>query len=134
MQEAWSVDVKFRRPDGTVQRVQQASPVNTRRGAEQHERQIRECLQSGTYGKETKEVPTFESFSVKFLTHAKTNNKYSTLKSKDYILRKHLVPTFGRKRLDRSMPTKSRSTRQPSWTTVFLPRRSTTISPFFEKC
>src|SRR5262249_17204665 len=86
---------------GTIQRVQQASPVNTRRGAEQHGRQIRECLQNGTFGKEIKEVPTFGNFSVKFLTHAKTNNKYSTLKAKQDILRKHLVPMFGNKRLDK---------------------------------
>ncbi len=104
MQQAWIIDVKFRHADGTVQRVQQTSQVQTRRGAEHQERQLRESLLKGTYGKETKQVASVEEFSTKFLTHAKTNNKYSTLKTKGDILRKHLLPAFGKTRLDKVSP------------------------------
>ena len=104
MQQAWIVDVKFRHADGTVQRVQQTSQVQTRRGAEQQERHLRESLLNGTYGKEAEEVATVEEFSAKFLTHAKTNNKYSTLRTKEDILRKHLLPAFGKRQLDKVSP------------------------------
>ncbi len=104
VQETWIVDMKYRYPDGRVKAVRQTSPVQTKRGAQQHERQIREALQNGTYGKEAKETLTLEQFQEKFLTHAKTNNKYSTLKSKTDILRKHLLPAFGNRKLERIGP------------------------------
>ena len=56
VQETWIVDVKYKHADGTVQAVRQTSPIQTRRGAEQHERQLRESLQNRTYGKEVTEV------------------------------------------------------------------------------
>ena len=99
VQETWIVDVKYRYPDGIIKAVRQTSPVQTRRGAEQHERQLREALQNGTYGKEHKEALTLEQFQKRFLTHAKTNNKYSTVKSKTDIVRKHLLPAFGNRKL-----------------------------------
>ena len=40
-QSAWVVDVEFTHADGRVERVQKTSPVNTRRGAEQYERDLR---------------------------------------------------------------------------------------------
>ncbi|WNG25593.1 site-specific integrase [Cystobacter fuscus] len=100
VQEAWAVDVKFQHPDGRVERIRKASPVNTRRGAEQYERELRQALLHGTFGKEKKEVPTLEQFQERFLDHARTNNKVSTAKTKADILRKHLVPAFGRLKLD----------------------------------
>jgi len=100
VQEAWWVDVMFQHPDGRVERVRKASPVNTRRGAEQYERELRQALLYGTFGKEKKEVPTLEQFQERFLDHAQTNNKVSTAKTKADILRKHLVPAFGRLKLD----------------------------------
>ena len=100
MQEAWVVDVKFQHANGTIERVRKASPVDTRRGAEQYERQIRESILSGTFGKEVIEIPTLATFAERFLEHALTNNKPSTAKSKADILRKHLLPAFKRMRLD----------------------------------
>ncbi|WP_395846837.1 hypothetical protein [Cystobacter fuscus] len=63
---------------------------------EAHE--VRESQNWGrlTFGKEKKEVPTLEQF----LKHSRTNNKVSTAKTKADILRKHLVPAFGRLKLD----------------------------------
>jgi len=104
VQETWIVDVKYRYPDGSVKAVRQTSPVQTKRGAQQYERQLREALQNGTHRKEGKEALTLDQFQEKFLTHAKTNNKYSTLKSKIDILRKHLLPAFGKRHLERIGP------------------------------
>jgi hypothetical protein len=73
---------------------------DTRRGALQHERQVREALLSGTLGKEVKEVPTLEAFQDRFLDCAVVNNKPSTVFQKRWVLRLHLVPAFGRRRLD----------------------------------
>ena len=46
---AWMVDIKgFRHPDGRVEpRIRLKSPIQTRRGAEQFERQVRQALQDG---------------------------------------------------------------------------------------
>lgn len=94
---AWLVDVVFEHADGRVQRVKKFSPVNTRRGAEEYERQVRDSLLKGRAGA----VPTLSDFAPKFLTHAETNNKPSSVAAKRMILREHLEPTFGRLTLDR---------------------------------
>ncbi len=98
--EAWWVDVKFTHSDGRVERVRKKSPVNTRRGAEQYERQLREALLSGSFGKEVKTVPTFEQFEEQFLIYSRTNNKPSAVYAKESMLKTHLRPAFGKKRLD----------------------------------
>lgn len=98
--ERWSIDVKVKLPGRPVVRVRDFSPVDTRRGAEQHERQIRQSILDGTFGKEIQEVPTLSKFQDRFLELARTNNKPSTVKTKEDILRKHLVPAFGRLKLD----------------------------------
>jgi len=40
----WRVDIVYQHPDGRVERVQKVSPVQTRRGAEDYERQVRQAL------------------------------------------------------------------------------------------
>jgi integrase len=98
--ERWIVDVKVQLPGRPPQRVRDFSPVDTRRGAEAHERQIREALLAGTYGKEVKQVPTLEEFKERFLEFSEVNNKPSTVYAKRWVLKDHLVPAFGRTRLD----------------------------------
>lgn len=97
---AWMVDFTFQHADGTRLRVCRISPLNTRRGAEERERQIRTSLLAGSFGVEVKQVSTFTEFSEKFRTHSKTNDKYSTQKTKHYVLTKHLLPAFGKKKLN----------------------------------
>jgi integrase len=98
---AWCVDVDFKAPDGSgSRRIRETSPVNTRRGAEDYERQLRNSLLAGTYGKKRDTAPTLEEFSKAFLEHADTNNKPATRSAKDGILRNHLLPALGKKRLD----------------------------------
>jgi integrase len=106
VQEAWWVDVKFQHPDGRVERVRKASPVNTRRGAEQYERELRQALLGGSYNRREAEpeVPTVRNFTERFLTYSSNNNKASTLAAKRQLLDSHLLPTFGHLRLDRVGP------------------------------
>ncbi|HEY8207329.1 MAG TPA: tyrosine-type recombinase/integrase [Myxococcaceae bacterium] len=104
VQEAWWVDVKYRHPTGKVDRVRKASPVNTRRGAEEYERQVRHALLTGTFGKEEQNepgrVPTFGEFVPRFITYSENNNKHSSVVTKRQILDDHLVPAFGSMALD----------------------------------
>jgi len=95
--QRWSVDVQIQLPGRTLQRVREFSPVNTRRGAEQFERQLRQSLLDGSYGKEAEPTPTtsFESFSKVFIEDAKNHNKPSTIANKEQHLKCHLLPFFG---------------------------------------
>ena len=101
--EVYVVDFRYRHPDGNIERVRLDSPVNTRKGAEQFEREAREKLQAGRFRKEPEkaEVMTLQEFLGAFLTYSKNNNKPSTYSSKEYTLRLHLVPFFGAMRLDK---------------------------------
>lgn len=105
--EAWWVDVKFRHPDGHVERVRKASPVDTRRGAEQYERDLRHALLNGTFGKEDRQeerILTLKEFAPRFLTYSENNNKASTVAAKQQLLKTHLLPAFGRLPLDQIKP------------------------------
>ena len=62
----WIVDIDFEHPDGRRTRVRKTSPVQTRKGAEEYERQVRAELLAGTYErteevKNEEELPTFGS-------------------------------------------------------------------------
>jgi integrase len=102
----WVTDVVYQFPNGRVQRVQKVSPVQTRRGAEEYERQVRAALLAGTYRREEetkpdREVPTFSAFSREFMqTYAAVNNKPSEIVSKKSLLKHHLVPSLGPMKLD----------------------------------
>lgn len=102
--EAWDVDVHFQHVDGRIERVRKASPVNTRRGAEQYEREVRAALLARPYGKEAKQVPTLAQFAERFLTHSETNNKPSAVFAKRGLLQNHLLPAFGKITLDKIGP------------------------------
>ena len=60
------VDVKLQHPDGRVQRVRKVSPVQTRRGAEAYERDLRRSLLDGSFGrKESEQAPKLAEFRSK---------------------------------------------------------------------
>jgi integrase len=102
VKERWIVDVVFEHPDGRTERVRKVSPVPTRRGAEQYERDLRDALLGGRQEQESaKEVPTLAQFRDDFLeVYAKANNKPSEVDSKTRFLDGHLIPALGEKRLD----------------------------------
>jgi len=97
VEEAWQVDFVFQHSDGRRQRVVKFSPVQTRRGAEQYERELRHALLNGIFGQEKtcQERMTLADFTPRFLTYSENNNKHSSVVSKRQILEDHVVPFFG---------------------------------------
>jgi len=92
---AWWVDFRLDR-----KRVRKKSPINTKRGAEVFEKQLREEL---VLGKESpkREIPTFREHARDWVdTYVVVNNKPSEVASKRKILNHHLLPFFGKMRLD----------------------------------
>ena len=101
----WMVQVEWRNPDDTTVSIRRKSPIQTKRGAEQYERDIRAALADGSYGQEVKHMPTVAEFAGDFLeTYAKANNKHSTYEDKKTIFRLHLIPCFGHMKLDEVGP------------------------------
>jgi integrase len=93
------------------ERIRKKSPIDTKRGAEEYERHLREEMRAAAFGDKEgepstpapppKEVPTMKEFSREFLeVYAKANNKPSELHTKTCAFRRHLVPEFGHLRLD----------------------------------
>lgn len=98
----WEVDITVRMPDGTRQRERRRAPVSSRSGAVRWaEAREREMLVQGIQ-KPRKEVPTVATFAPRFLEgYAQANRqKPSGIAAKETILRVHLIPRLGRKKLD----------------------------------
>lgn len=99
--EVWMIDIEFALPDGRKSpRVRKVSPVQTRRGAEEYERQIRQSILDGTYGKE---VPTFaEWWNGRYWNEwvVGQKNKPSTIEGKKSAYTNYLEAEFGQLRLD----------------------------------
>ena len=98
----WEVDIRFVRPDGTEFRRRKKAPVASKSGA----RRWGEALERKWFKRgpqKTREVPTLEEFGPRFLEgYAEANrHKPSGIKAKETIIRVHLVPVLGSKRLDR---------------------------------
>lgn len=89
----WWVDFRYRR-----RRIRRRSPVQTKRGAEQYERQLRqEYSQDEVYGKNPFEKSiTFSELATRWFTnYVEVNNRPSTQYSKRKAFEKHLLPEFG---------------------------------------
>lgn len=105
--EKWMVHIEYTSPSGSRQTIRKVSPIQTKRGAEQYEREVRQALLDGSFGKEQTQtqsvqvqVPTFAEFADEFLAnYAEVNNKHSELLSKRAIFTHHLVPFFGSMKL-----------------------------------
>ena len=102
MTQSWQVDVDYQHPDGRRDRIRRISPVQSKRGAEAYERQLREDILMGRYGRR-KEVPTFkEWYNGRYWQEwvIGRRNKPSTVEAKRSVFDQHLEPVFGDKRLD----------------------------------
>ena len=99
----WIVEFAYRHPDGRVEKVRQTSPVQTRRGAEHYELQLRQALLERDDGRRSpKKTPAFAAWAERFMAEcAKPQNKVSEVESKQRILDNHLLPTFGKMPIDR---------------------------------
>ena len=100
---AWMVDIdEFMYPDGRVEpRIRKSSKKWNKRDAERVERRILDQLEAGTWGKR-KEIPTVKEFEDEFIRNyaEARGNKPSEIKSKRTHFRLHLIPAFGKKRLN----------------------------------
>jgi integrase len=98
--EKWMIHIEHTWPGGRKETIRKVSPVQTKRGAEQYERELRLQLVSGQWKEATKNVPTVAEFADEFLKYQATLNKASGLADKKTLLRVHLLPAFGKIRLD----------------------------------
>lgn len=103
----WRYRVWVRLPDGTRTRITGSSSKdnNTKQGALVAEREhvhrvLDPAAQAVAPAQERKEVPTFTEFAPEFEAYARANNKPSEVEAKKSTLERHLVPFFGRMRLD----------------------------------
>ena len=97
----WEVDIVLRMPDGEVLRERVKAPVSSKSGAkywgEQREMHL---LRIGRPKKSV--APTVAEFAPQFIErYARANRqKPSSIFAKEAILRLHLLPRLGKKRLD----------------------------------
>jgi integrase len=102
------IDIQITMPDGSITRVRKVSPVPTRRGAENYEREVRAALLEGTRSSKEDQapaVPTLASFAAFFIdTYATTNNRPSTVREKRRTLGRGMLAQLGRLRLDQIGP------------------------------
>ncbi len=96
----WWVDFRYER-----KRIRRKSPVNTKRGAADYECVLRQRLLRGEpvdgRKEQEKKMPTFADFSTEFMdVYATTNNKPSERFNKRRVLDLHLLPHFGKMKLD----------------------------------
>jgi integrase len=96
----WWVDFYF-----GGKRIRRKSPINTKRGAEEHEQRLFQRLREGLpIDEESAPVtamPLFKTFAEEFMSsYVKANNKKSTQQEKRCIFDHHLLPAFGERPLD----------------------------------
>ena len=100
----WEVDIRVERPDGSERRERRRAPVSSKTAAKRwgEAREHELVAESKDPPTPRKEVPTLRTFVPRFLkghTHA-NRQKPSGIAATKSILRVHLVPALGAKRLD----------------------------------
>lgn len=98
----WEVDIRVVLPDGTKKRVRRRAPVSGKSAALHWAlARERELVRHGE-APAKKDVPTLAEFAPRFLDgYARANRqKPSAIAAEETILRIHLVPALGGKRLD----------------------------------
>ena len=109
----WIVDLTVQIPGGSIARFREVPKIQTRRGAEQYERQrLAELLAGRQQPKEVpapvekrEVVPTIAAFTKQFIdNYAVANNKPSEVASKQSALRFHILPVLGHLSLDKVGP------------------------------
>ena len=98
----WEVDIRVVLPDGSQRRERRRAPTTSKSGAQRWARTRERELLLERPRRPRKEVPTLTAFAPRFLEgYARANRfKPSGIAAKESVLRVHLVPAFGAKRLD----------------------------------
>lgn len=103
------LDIRHHHEDGRVERIRVAVPEDkqSKRAAEAYERSVLADLRAGIDPRRHEPlrsagpVPTLAKFSVDYIeTDARTNNRARTVREKEGMLRRGLLPRLGRLRLD----------------------------------
>ena len=69
----WMIHVEYTAPDGSKQTIRKVSPVQSKRGAEAFEREVRKQLFEGEWKESTKkQTPTLAAFAEEFLAFQAT--------------------------------------------------------------
>lgn len=89
----WYVDFVFHHATGRKERVKLLSPVNTKVGAQEYERQLRDRLL--TDGTLVDRAVLFRDFAVDYEKHQKTRVRPATMKLIRQFNENYLVPFFG---------------------------------------
>ncbi len=99
----WEVDIQTELPDGTKLRERKKSPVSSKAASLRWGLARERELTFQQPAKIRKEVPTLREFSPRFLDgYARANRqKPSGIAAKETILRVHLIPFLGRKKLNK---------------------------------
>jgi len=98
----WYVDFRFHHADGRTQRVREMSPVQTKQGAQEHERKLRAEMLNPT--PVPKEYPTLAAFvrDQWWDTYpVAAKNRPATIREKRKHLDLHILPALGPAPLDR---------------------------------
>jgi integrase len=102
--KGWMVDFWIDLPGRGRQRVRKLSPVNTRRGALQYERRLREgAVQDDgeRLVERLAKTKTVKEFASEFLrNYCATYNRPVEVNQKKRVLRKHILPALGNLRLE----------------------------------
>jgi integrase len=101
----WEVDIRFKWPDGETYRERIKAPVTSKSAAMRWglAREQEQLLRGKRVEEERKEdTPTIEAFVPRYLDdYCRAERlKPSTITHKEQVLRSHIVPLLGRKRLD----------------------------------
>lgn len=97
--DRWMVDVTITLPNGKEKRVRRVSPVQTKRGAQDYERDLRVAILNGDHDRNTKaaEAPTLEQWCELFIGEHSTpsNLTKSTIREQRGAWRNYFVPILG---------------------------------------
>src|SRR5262245_26594202 len=103
----WEVDIRIELPDGTIVRERKKAPSSAKAAAQRWgEARERVLLVNGkprrTAEEEVPETPTLKEFAPRFVDgYAKANRlKPSGIAGKQSVLKTHLIPQLGDKRLN----------------------------------
>ena len=98
----WEVDIRVVLPDGSQRRERRRAPTRSKSGAQRWARTRESELLLQRPRTPRKEVQTLTAFAPRFLEgYARANrHKPSGIAGKESILRVHLIPHLGAKRLD----------------------------------
>jgi len=91
-------------PDGSRKRIRKYSPINKSKDAKEYEEKLKRLAKTDEYWDKSKKekIPTFLEYQAEFMDqYARAHNKPLEIVAKERTLKNHLIPFFGKYRLDK---------------------------------